>query len=179
MSCDISLGRLEPCKTSRGGLKAVYFVNFGDITDITFGTSGKSDVITGVNSLGLRPTAYRYDLKGNSTYEETVNSDRNAGTTFFTQTLTLNLKKLSIKDHKELKLLTWGRTNVIVEDNNGNFFLAGLMRGMEVTGGTISSGAALGDMSGYSLTLEGEEKTPANFLDDTPANTNFTVVAGT
>jgi len=27
MACDISLGRLEPCK-SVGGLKAVYFINY-------------------------------------------------------------------------------------------------------------------------------------------------------
>ena len=31
MSCDISRGRLEPCKDSVGGLNAVYFINKGDI----------------------------------------------------------------------------------------------------------------------------------------------------
>jgi hypothetical protein len=175
MSCDISLGRLEPCKTSRGGLRAVYFVNFGGLGNVSY-DAVNTDLIEGFS---LAPTAYKYDLKGDSTYEETINSDRNTGTTFFTQTLTLNLKKLTAKDHKELKTLTWGRTNVIVEDNNGNLFVAGLTRGMDVTGGTISNGAALGDMSGYSLTLEGEEKTPANFLKETLAELSFTVVVGT
>jgi hypothetical protein len=175
MSCDISLGRLEPCKNSVGGLKAVYFTNFGDIGAITYNVT-ETDVIDAVAGT---PDAYKYDLKGDSTYEEAINSDRNTGTTFFTQTLTLNLKKLTAKDHKELKLLIWGRTNVIVEDNNGNFFIAGLTRGMDVTGGSISSGAALGDMSGYSLTLEGEEPLPANFLKDTPDDAGFTVVVGT
>ena len=175
MACDISKGRLEPCKNSIGGLKAVYFVNFGDITGFTYDAID-TDVIDSVTGT---PDAYKYDLKGDSTYEETINSDRNTGTSFFTQTLTLNLKKLTTKDHKELKLLIHGRTHVIVEDNNENFFLAGLTRGMDVTGGSITTGAALGDMSGYSLTLVGEEPVPANFLGDTPTAVGFTVVLGT
>jgi hypothetical protein len=36
---------------------------------------------------------------------------------------------------------------------------------MDVTTGTISNGAALGDFNGYSLTFVGQEKIPANFLD--------------
>ena len=175
MACDLSLGRLEVCKDSVGGLKNVYFVNYGDMGAITYDVTN-TDVI---DAIAGTPDAHKYDLKGDSTYEEAINSDRNTGTTFFTQTLTLNLKKLSVKDHKELKLLIWGRTHVIVEDNNGNLFIAGLTRGMDVTGGSITTGAALGDMSGYSLTLEGEEPVPANFLGDTLSNVGFTVVVGT
>ena len=175
MACDISRGRLEPCKNSIGGLKAVYFVNFGDLGAITYDIDD-TDVI---DSIDGTPDAYKYDLKGDSTYEETINSDRNTGTSFFTQTLTLNLKKLTKADHKELKLLIHGRTHVIVEDNNGNLFIAGLTRGMDVTGGSITTGAALGDMSGYSLTLEGEEPVPANFLGVSLNGVGFTVVLGT
>lgn len=175
MSCDITRGRLEPCKNSVGGLKAVYFVNFGDLGAIAYNVTD-TDVI---DTIGGTPNAYKYDLKGDSTYEEAINSDRKTGTTFFTQTLTLNLKKLTAKDHKELKLLIWGRTHVIIEDNNENFFIAGLTRGMDVTGGSITTGAALGDMSGYSLTLEGEEPVPANFFETSPTDVGFTVVVGT
>jgi hypothetical protein len=175
MSCDITRGRLEQCKNSVGGLKAVYFVNFGTMGAVTYDMTD-TDVITAVAGT---PDAFKYDLKGESTYEETITSDRNAGTTFFTQALTLNLKKLTKKDHKELKLLAWGRLVVLVEDNNGNVFVAGLTRGMDVTGGTITTGAALGDMSGYTLTLEGQEPTPANWLASTAVTAGFDVVVGT
>ena len=175
MACDISKGRLEPCKNSIGGLRAVYFANFGELGAITYDLTD-TDVI---DAIAGTPNAYKYDLKGDSSYEETINSDRNTGTTFFTQTLTLNLKKLTKTDHKELKLLIHGRTHAIIEDNNGNFLIAGLTRGMDVTGGTIATGAALGDMSGYSLTLVGEEPLTANFLGDTPAAVGFFVVLGT
>ena len=43
--------------------------------------------------------------------------------------------------------------------------MAGLEHGMDVTGGTISSGSGMGDLSGYSLTFTGQERAPANFCD--------------
>ena len=59
------------------------------------------------------------------------------------------------------------RPHVIVEDNNGNKFLMGLDYGAEVNGGTIVMGAAMADLSGYTLTLNAQEKIPANFVDAT------------
>ena len=51
MSCDISRGRLEPCKDSVGGLNAVYFVNKGAIalTDVTYDVTD-ADVIASVGT---------------------------------------------------------------------------------------------------------------------------------
>jgi hypothetical protein len=161
MACDISLGRLEPCKDSNGGLKAVYFVNWGEVTSFTYGTGDQTDAI---DEIGGTPDAYRYELKGNSSFTQTITSSRENGTTFFQQELALTLKKLSITDNKQIKLLSYGRPQVIVEDNNNNFFFCGLEHGMDVTGGTIVSGAAIGDLSGYTLTLTGMEPVPANFL---------------
>ena len=174
MAFDISLGRIEPCKDSLGGLKAVYFVNWGDMTGVTYDATN-TDVIDAVAG---NPDAYKYDLKGASTFTQNVNSSRENGTTFFEQVLELTFKKLTVKDHKELKLMAYGRPNVIVEDNNGNFFLAGLDHGMDVTGGTIVTGGAFGDLSGYTLTLTGQEQVPANFIGDTLTAAGFTVVLG-
>jgi len=174
MSCDISLGRLEPCKDSVGGLKAIYFVNFGDLGAITYDVTN-TDVIDAVAGT---PSAYKYDIKGTSTFTQNIQSDRATGTTAFEQVLEITLKKLSLADHKELKLLAYGRPQVIVEDYNGNYFLAGLEHGMDVTGGTIVTGGAMNELSGYTLTLTGMEKAPANFLGDAPASVGFTVVAG-
>jgi len=163
MACDISLGRLEPCKDSNGGLKAVYFVNWGDIgyNTIVYGSGDQTDAIDEITG---NPNTYRYELKGTSSFTQTITSSRENGTTFFQQELALTLKKLSIVDNKQIKLLAYGRPQVVVEDNNGNFFFCGLEHGMDVTGGTIVTGAAMGDLSGYTLTLTGMEPVPANFL---------------
>jgi hypothetical protein len=174
MACDISLGRIEPCKDSVGGLKAVYFVNYGDATGYTYDATN-TDVIDAVAGT---PVAYKYDLKGASTFTQNVNSSRENGTTFYEQVLELTFKKLSVVDNKQLKLMAYGRPQVVVEDNNGNLFYAGLKHGMDVTGGTIVTGGAMGDLSGYTLTLTGMEPVPANFIGDTLVAAGFTVTVG-
>lgn len=159
MACNLSVGRKVPCKDVVGGIKSVYFINYGisptyDSTD--------TDV---VEDLGSSVTAYKYELKGASSFEQSINSSRENGTTFFEQTLNLTLTKLSVQDHKEIKLLSYGRPHVVIHDYNGNAFLMGAEHGAEVTGGTIATGGAMGDMSGYTLTLTAQEQIPANFLE--------------
>ena len=173
MACDLTKGRKEPCKDSVGGIKAVYFADFGDIT-IAY-DSTDTDV---VDSLGA-VTVFKYELKGNSSFEQTITSSRENGTTFFDQTLNLTLKKMTVQDHKELKLMSYGRPHVVVQDYNGNAFLMGAEHGSEVTGGTIVTGAAMGDLSVYTLTLNAQEQVPANFLEGATEANPFAGLSGT
>ena len=174
MACDISRGRLEECKESVGGITAVYFVNKGDLGAITYDLTD-TDVIDAVAGT---PNAYKFEVRGTSNFIQTPNVSTENGTTFFEQALELVLPKLTKKDHNTVKLLAYGSPHVIIEDNNGNLFLAGLEYGMDISGGSIATGSAMGDMSGYTLSFTGMEKVPANFLGDTLANVGFTVVAG-
>jgi hypothetical protein len=174
MSCDISRGRLEECKDSVGGISAVYFVNKGDLGAITYDATD-TDVIDAVAGT---PSAYKFDVRGTSSFTETPTVSRDNGTAFFEQAMELVLPKLTKKDHNTVKLLAYGSPHVIIEDNNGNFFLAGLEYGMDISGGSIATGAAMGDMSGYTLSFTGMEKVPANFLGDSLTAVGFTVVAG-
>jgi len=157
MACDLTKGRKEPCKDVVGGLNAIYFIDYGDLGTVT----ETNDEITDLSGTF---TAYKYELKGNSSFEQSISSSRENGTTFFEQTLNLTLKKLSKEDHKEIKLLAYGRPHVAVEDYNGNVFVMGLEHGADVSGGTIVTGAAMGDLSGYTLTLSAMEVKPANFV---------------
>jgi hypothetical protein len=165
MACDISLGRKEVCKDSIGGLRAVYFTNYDDVdaNGYTYDLV-ETDVVTLISGAATI-NAYKYELKGTSSFDTNIVSSRENGTTYFEQTANLTFKKLTVEMHKEIKLLSYGRPRILVEDNNGNFFLAGLKFGCDVTGGTIVSGAAMGDLSGYTLTLAGMEVEPANFVD--------------
>ena len=167
MSCDITHGRLEQCKDIVGGLQAIYVLNYGDydpITDVTY-TLG-TDEISAI-ALPAATPIYKFELKGTNSVETTITSSRENGTTFFEQVLAVTLKKQDVQTHKEVKLLTYARPNIIVRTNANQFFIAGLARGMDVTAGTIGNGTALGDMNGYSLTFTGQEAVPANFLDCT------------
>lgn len=143
----------------------MYFADFGTLGAIGYdGTAGETDVI---ETFAGTPDWFEFKLKGNSSFEQAVTSSRENGTTFYEQTLNLTFKKMSKQTHNELKLLAYARPHVIVEDNNGNKFLMGLEYGAEVSGGSIATGAAMGDLSGYTLTFTGQEKIPANFVDAT------------
>lgn len=179
MSCIISKGRNEVCKESVGGLLGVYFINY---TTSSF-TTGASGEITAVPSGSI---LYYYDLKGASSYTETVNTSRDNGTTFFSQELTLNLKQLTNEMTTQLKLLAYGRPQIIVYTQNGDALLVGQKNGADMTGGTIQTGGAMGDLYGYSLTFTGMEKLPAAFLSGSTTTSalggltsNYTVVYGT
>ena len=157
MACLLTSGRSLGCKKSVGGLKNIYFADYGTLGDATI-VAGEITVLSGT------PDWYKYEIKGNSSLENTINSSRENGTTFYTQTLNLTLPILDKATQEEIKILSVSRPHVAIEDYNGNFFLVGLENGAEVTGGTIVTGAAMGDLSGFTLTLEGQEKEPAYFV---------------
>jgi len=160
MACALTSGRSLPCKSAVGGLKTVYYADYGTLGTATI-TAGEITALTGT------PTWYQYDIKGNSSLETTINSSRENGTTFYTQTLNLTLTYLDKSTQEEIKLLAAARPHIAVEDYNGNFFLVGLEHGAEVTGGTVVSGAAMGDLSGFTLTFEAMETAPAYFVTST------------
>lgn len=173
MACDLTRSRSLECKDSVGGIKAIYFADFGDITIAYDATD--TDLVEDLGTV----TVFKYDVKGANSFEQAITSSRENGTTFFEQTLNITLPKLTKEDHKELKLLTYGRPHVIIHDYNGNAFLMGAEHGAEVTGGTIVTGTAMGDLSGYTLTLSASEQTPANFLEGATEANPFAGLTGT
>jgi len=170
MSCDITNGRIEQCKDSVSGLKAIYFINYDDLnSDDVIYDNTDTDLITDwtpASALSL----YKYELIGANSFETTINSSRDNGTTFFQQTLTIQLKRQDVTTHKNVKLLAYGRPRIVVRTMTDQFFLMGLTQGADVTAGTVSSGSALGDFNGYNLTFEAMEVSPANFLYVTDEN---------
>ena len=166
MSCEITNGRLEACKDSISGLMNIYFINYGDLDTqgITYGTAANSDVIESWepdSALSL----YKYELKGANGFEQTIQTSRDNGTTFYEQVLTVQLKTQNAATTKQVKLLAAGRPRIIVETRNHQFFMVGLDQGADLTAGSISSGTAMGDFNGYSLTFTAMEKLPANFIN--------------
>ena len=158
MACTLTTGRKVPCKSAFGGIKTVLFADYGALTAVTVDAATKEATVTGT------PDWYEYDVKGNSSLETTVTSSRENGTTFYTQTLNLTLTYLDAKTQAELQTLAVARPYIVVVDYYGNNFLCGFENGMECTGGTVVTGAAAGDLSGFTLTFEGMEETAPYFL---------------
>ena len=77
MACDITLGRLEPCKDSVGGLKAIYFINY-DATFYGLATFTNEEI----TALDAAVGTFKYDLKGANSFDEANENSRENGTSF-------------------------------------------------------------------------------------------------
>ena len=174
MACDITAGRIEQCKDSVSGLKSIFIINYEKLNadSAVYNTTdaGKEDELkTWVPVDTTTPLhLYKFELKSTAnSFTTAINSSRDNGTTFFTQTLVAALKRQDVVTTKNVKLLAYGRPRIVVRTMTDQFFLMGLDQGADVSAGEISSGAALGDFNGYSLTFTAEEELPANFMDCT------------
>lgn len=172
MACLLTTGRELPCKDSVGGIKAVYLADFGTLGTLTV-TSGEVTAISGT------PDLFQFDVKGNSNLEQAITSSRENGTTFYEQTLNLTLTKLDLATQEEIVLIAKARPHIFVEDYNGNYFLIGAAHGADISGGTIVTGAAMGDLSGFTLVFSAQETLPAYFVDASvvTGNTSATQIA--
>jgi hypothetical protein len=163
MPCIVTNGRELPCKSGVGGLKNVFF---GPYSTTTAALTDSSGTIT----LDDNETFYEYHIKGNSSLETAINSSRENGTTFYESTLNLTFTFLDVATQEQIKLLAHSRPQIVVEDYNGNFFLVGKDHGCEVTGGTVVTGAAMGDLSGFTLTFTAQETAPPFFCAAAPTD---------
>ena len=164
MACDLTSGRLWECKEQVGGIKTVYFADFGDLTGLTVSNGAISTGLTG-------KTLYRYELPdytGNLT--ETLTASAESGTLFYEQALEITLHKLRAADSDEIKLLAKGRPHCIVVDNNYNKLLLGFQKGLNVTTVAGQTGTAAGDLSGYVLSFTASEVQAAPFVTDDISN---------
>lgn len=165
MACNfITAGRALACKDSVGGIKAVIFVPNDSSNKIVAATTDSST--EAIDSLASDvDLCFKYELKGTSSLEETITASADNGTVFYEQALNLTLPKLSATDTKEIKLLAASRPQIIVQDYNNNYMVVGLENGADVSGGTIVTGTAMGDMSGYTLVFSGMETAPASHIE--------------
>lgn len=172
-NCDITKGRIEPCKNSVGGVHTIYYINWDqtiiittdpitdEITDMT-----ESDGTTGV-------TMYKWDVKLATNLTETPTVSVENGTAFWEQVLTATFKKLDATTRKEIKIMTYGKMKAVIADNNGNALYIGQHRGIDVTGGSIVTGSNMEDLSGYTLVQTGREVEPAPMLQGSTIENPF------
>ena len=171
MPCNISKGLQLQCKDSVAGIQAVYFINYQNLAV----TESADQVVTGMGSV----TAYKYEVKGaNNNLQDNINSSRDNGTTFFEQVVNVQFQKLSASTNKELKLMAYGRPQMVVHTYAGDAFLVGKNNGMELTAGSIQTGTALGDLYGYTATFTGQEQLYSQFITGSTVSNPFAGIAG-
>lgn len=170
MACSLTVtGRSLPCRDALGGVKKVWIAPFTDAmwSDVASGEIPNSEAALTLHDF-VSP-------KNSSSLTQTVNSSVENGTVFYTQVLSLVLNKPVAADITEVQELGKGRLAIVVQDNNDNYFVLGHTRGCELTGGSVATGTAIGDLNGFTLEFTGEEGIPAPFLDADGSNLTFDV----
>ena len=159
MACDfITKGKkATACMDSIGGVKNYYFALWCDGIIVTAGE---------ISSLGNSlEQVFKYEVTGNAnSLTETLNPSIENMTAFVTQVTSATFQGLNKDLQVQLSLLAKSRTLVFIEDYNGNIKLMGLKNGAYGSAGTAVTGAAKGDLSGYTIELTAEEKDYAPFL---------------
>ena len=162
MPCTLALGgRNLPCFKTQGGLKTIYFAGFVD-GGITSGTASAQ-------------TWYEYALKGGSSLETAINGSRENNSVFYTQTVTIQLALLDSVTQIDLEELAESKPHIVVEDYNGQQWLIGAEHGADLLSGTFSTGANLGDFSGFNLTFEAQEVSAPIYLSSAVTGETITV----
>ena len=164
MACAITKGRGVGCKTAFAGIKNIYILDYSSTVAALSDSSGTITLPTDASA-----EFFKFEVKGGqSSLETVVNSSRENGTTFYESTLNVTFQILDVETQEEIKLLNRGRAHYVVEMYpNGagvtKYLLVGKDNGAEITGGTIVTGAAAGDLQGFTLTAVATEVFPPFF----------------
>ena len=177
MACDfITKGKkATACMDSIGGVKNYYFALWGN-----YGITVVNGEVTSHGSIGAIEHIFKYEVTGNAnSLTETLNPSMENMTSFVTQVTSATFQGLNKDLQVQLSLLAKSRTLVFIEDYNGNIKLMGLTNGAYGSAGTAVTGAAKGDLSGYTIELTAEEKEFAPFLSSDSKAELFAAVEDT
>ena len=173
MACTaLTKGRGLDCNRIAGGIKFIYFAVYDQVTSIPTANGEITDLEMGSNSL------YRYTMPlGVASLTDTIAGSRENGTIFYTPTVNIILNRLTKEDQNQVKLLGATKTIIFAQFNqtvtatgHDAIVCLGSVNGMELNAGTMDSGAAFGDRNGYTLTFDGLEQEPFQFVPDYTTN---------
>ena len=173
MACTaLTKGRGLDCNRISGGIKFIYFAVYDQVTSIQTANGEITDLEMGSNSL------YRYTMPlGVASLTDTITGSRENGTIFYTPTVNIILNRLTKEDQNQIKLL--GQTKVIIfaqlnqtvtATGHDAIVCLGSVNGMELNAGTMDSGSDFGSRNGYTLTFDGLEQQPFQFVPDFTTN---------
>jgi hypothetical protein len=168
MSCLINDIIALDCMNSIGGVKEMYvYAGDWDTNVVTTEVAGEVTALTGTG------TFYQFYLpKDTASTTESINVSNVNGTVFYQPELTAVFQKLDAAKRNQILLLAQNRAlRVVFVDNNNISWLMGVERGCVMSAGSGATGTAVGDLNGYTITLQGQEPAPMVPLADPLAST--------
>lgn len=156
MPCAIVSNYALDCKDTVGGIKNLYITELANVSAYVENASGIVSAIT--KATGSKFYKYELEPRGANNTSVAIQSDPAIGTVAYEQTITANFLKMQQLTSAKLALLIQNRCVIVVEMKSGQCFIFGKENGMQVSGGTATSGANMNEFNGYTLTFMGQEK---------------------
>lgn len=163
------------CRNGVGGIRTVYIAGFDQIGTIGKDASGN---VSGFSASGT--PFYEYDVTPETAnFVETLTANEQNGTLFYEQVFTLVLNNMSQTKRNEIRILAQRRLAIVTLNENGTYSLLGETNGLIANGGTINTGTAKGDRSGYSLTFMAKEADPSPHVLSSAISTKVSATQAT
>jgi hypothetical protein len=154
MACEMTNGYNDrTCTNGKGGIKSVLlFPVSAIVTPITM--SGNQ-----ITSMTVTGETFLYKLKSNlSSYTAPIKVNKDNGTLWYEQTLTMILASDTKELRSQIHLLAQNEVCALVEKADGTIVALGLEEGLQVNdGGEYTSGTVKSDRNGHTIVLAGLE----------------------
>lgn len=156
MACTLIQGYQIPCMDGVGGIKTFFVTEIANRATYTE-TSGVVTAFT----LATGKKFWTYELPEEyGVANDDPQVDYATGTTWYKQSVEIQIRKLTASMRNELKSLAQVRVYIIALDRNGVYWLLGAENGMHMVPSTATTGKLFGDFNGYTLKWEGKEAAP-------------------
>lgn len=161
MACALTQGYTLDCRDNIGGAKAVWLIEFANVSGVT-SSAGLVSVVGKANNKRF----WKYEqIRGNAEAKEDIEANEGNGVVVYNQTLTIILTKLQASLRNEIVLLAQNNLIAVVQDRNDKYWLYGWPEPLILATGGAGTGKAGTDLNGYTLNFTGQQPTLALEVD--------------
>jgi hypothetical protein len=153
MSCEMTSGYNDrTCTNGKGGIKSVLLFPLGNVATSHI-TANEVDILT------VTGETFLYKLKSNlSSYTAPIKVNKDNGTLFYEQSLSMILASDNKELRSEIHLLAQNEVVCLVENADGSIVALGFGEGLQIADANeYTSGVLKGDRKGHVLVLNGME----------------------
>lgn len=155
MACAITAGYTIDCRDGVGGIDAIYFAEFGNISSI----ADASGTVTGITkATGKKFYKFEVPTKSSATASSNPVGSTENGSLYFEQTIDFPINKRDATTRNIITTLAKNKLIAVTKDKDGTYRMYGKQYGLFLAQSTGTTGAAAGDANGYMLKFEGQEK---------------------
>lgn len=151
-----------------GGVNEIYIATYTGSAAFTLDANDIVVTASGTNIF----YKFEQDLE-TALFNESVNPSRENGAVFYESTVSIKMFNNDATVRNLVKALAKAPLQVLILDNNGEYWLAGIESAVRASEGTRGFGQALGDMNGVTLSFTYKSAEPVPNVDSSIIGTDI------